>query len=52
MTRSECKNDIYVLGHFHDQHGDSKLLSGFPWSVGMEVKAFMNKPPNSSLWYT
>jgi hypothetical protein len=31
--------------------GDSKLLSGFPWPVGMEVKAVMNNPPNSSLWY-
>jgi hypothetical protein len=29
---------------------DSKLLSGFPWPIGMEVKAVMNNPPNSRLW--
>jgi hypothetical protein len=32
--------------------GDSKLLSGFPQPIGMEVKAVMNSPPNSCLRYT
>jgi hypothetical protein len=32
--------------------GDSKLLLGFLWPVGMKVKVVMNNPPSSCLWYT
>jgi hypothetical protein len=49
LLNKQRKFLAFTFCHIQD---DSKLLSGFPWPVDMEVKAVMHNPPNSRLCYT